>query len=261
METETKKKIKKTKSKRHNKSKNKSGNSENNLIPVKTVSNNSACFDPSSIGQKEAFEKLLSERESRCKNFIEMKTSKNYSKLPNINEHYTKRPIQTQASKEKISTNLLIKKKMKKRVSVHPSMDKMLSKESHHKNLEFLKKLTEKVELAKTLTSTSKDKNIAERNKLIKVHYSRPEKRETKDTKIVYYYSVMPGNNSQLIKNAMAFRDSWKEDNTLYNFRWQQCSNGIDYSVLNKGSNCRQVNLLNNRSLTISSIILKSLIN
>jgi hypothetical protein len=242
METENKKINKRSKSKRLSKSKNKSNTSENNIIPVasKTMSNSSIALEPNL--QKEAFEKLLTERESHCKLYIEQKTRKN--RLPSINEH--KRPYFTQASKEKVSGTLLIKKKLKKKGSIDKphKLDKLMNKESHHKNLEFLKKLTEKVELAKSLTSTSKERNhVDTRNKLVKVHYFKPEKKEIKEvsSKLMYYYSVIPGNNSQLIKNSLAFRDSWKEDNMLYNFRWQQSSNGIDYTVMNKGSTFRQI--------------------
>jgi hypothetical protein len=51
---------------------------------------------------------------------------------------------------------------------------------------------------------------------------------------------ILPGNNSELVKKCMAHRINWKEcsnsqmQSTLFHFRWQSISTGIDFPNLNK---------------------------
>jgi hypothetical protein len=59
------------------------------------------------------------------------------------------------------------------------------------------------------------------------------------------YYLILPGNASYLVKNCMCHRTNWREvfsnATTLFNFRWQQLSSGIDYNVLGKFGAIKQV--------------------
>jgi hypothetical protein len=261
METEiyktTLKKFTKTiKSKKPKKNKTKSkliiSIEENPTQLVDTKTPNIEVFKSLTLGQKEVFEQFLSEREASCKQFIEMKTTQT-PKLPNINEHLTSRANanirSSQENRKKSSANLLLKKKNKLVLrgsqEKREKTDRLLSKESHAKNIDFLRKLTERVELTKSSvvsSSIDKERNYAEKNKLAKVHYSKAEKKDSKENnKITYFYSIMPGNNSQLIRYSMMLRENWKEDNNVYNFRWQQSSSGIDWSAMNKIGNIKQV--------------------
>ena len=59
------------------------------------------------------------------------------------------------------------------------------------------------------------------------------------------YYSILPGNASYLVKNCMCHRTNWKEAfsyaTNFYNFKWQQISYNIDYSVLGRYGAIKQV--------------------
>ena len=58
-------------------------------------------------------------------------------------------------------------------------------------------------------------------------------------------YAIVPGNASYLVKNCMLHRTNWKESfssvTNMFNFKWQQNTNGISYSKLGKYGNIRQV--------------------
>ena len=58
-------------------------------------------------------------------------------------------------------------------------------------------------------------------------------------------YAIVPGNASYLVKNCMCHRINWKESfscvTNIFNFKWQQNTNGISYSKLGKIGNIRQV--------------------
>ena len=60
-----------------------------------------------------------------------------------------------------------------------------------------------------------------------------------------YYYLIIPGNASYLVKNCMQHRINWKEPfnpvTTLFNFKWQQTSIGIDYNNLDCDSSSKQL--------------------
>lgn len=64
-----------------------------------------------------------------------------------------------------------------------------------------------------------------------------------------YKFIVTHGNNSGLIRKAMQRRSWWIEIqpvHTLFNFKWQPCSNGINYNRL--GYQVEQNNISNNQS-------------
>ena len=58
-------------------------------------------------------------------------------------------------------------------------------------------------------------------------------------------YAIVPGNASYLVKNCMCHRTSWRESfstvTNLFNFKWQQNTNGINYGKLGSYGNIRQV--------------------
>ena len=60
-----------------------------------------------------------------------------------------------------------------------------------------------------------------------------------------FSYSILPGNASYLVKNCMCHRTNWREvfsyATTLFNFRWQQLSSGIDYNGLGKYGAIKQI--------------------
>ena len=59
------------------------------------------------------------------------------------------------------------------------------------------------------------------------------------------YYAIGPGNASYLIKNCMLHRTNWKESysyvTNLFNFKWLQFSNGIDFFNLSKFGSVKQI--------------------
>ena len=69
-------------------------------------------------------------------------------------------------------------------------------------------------------------------------------------------YAIVPGNASYLVKNCMRHRINWKESfstvTNMYNFKWQQNTNGICYSKFGKYGEIRQVvnHFENNRCIS-----------
>ena len=60
-----------------------------------------------------------------------------------------------------------------------------------------------------------------------------------------FIYLILPGNASYLVKNCMCHRINWREPfstvTSLYNFKWQQVSFGIDYNSLGTITNTKQI--------------------
>ena len=107
---------------------------------------------------------------------------------------------------------------------------------THEKNLEFIKKLAGKIDIIKINPinyNSNAFRNSVEKFKVVKEYYGKPEKKKND----IYYYSILPGNNSELIRKCMLLRENWKEDNGCdFNFRWQQTSNRLDFSLFEKNS-------------------------
>lgn len=74
-----------------------------------------------------------------------------------------------------------------------------------------------------------------------------------------FYYIIVPGNNSLLVKNSMAHRTNWRECSSsatsMFNFKWQQSSIGVDFNNFNRVSSIKQVNTFIIRLLIISKVI------
>ena len=78
-----------------------------------------------------------------------------------------------------------------------------------------------------------------------------PPKKTKRDRSELYkdfnalYYSIEPGNASYLVKNCMLHRTNWKETynhvTNLYNFKWTQFCQRIDYLNLGKISSSKQI--------------------
>ena len=77
--------------------------------------------------------------------------------------------------------------------------------------------------------------------------YMQKEKSQSVQNLTNHFYLIFPGNASYLIKNCMCHRTNWKEAfstvTSIFNFKWQQLSYGIDYTTLGKfGSEKQLVN-------------------
>ena len=81
--------------------------------------------------------------------------------------------------------------------------------------------------------------------KLNSVRKIYKEKEIKKQNLKCYYYLVLPGNASYLVENCMYHRINWMKPfsivSTLYNFKWQELSYGIDYSNLGHFQNVKQI--------------------
>ena len=60
-----------------------------------------------------------------------------------------------------------------------------------------------------------------------------------------FYYLILPGNASYLVEKCMYHRINWMKPfsivSSLYNFKWQELSYGIDYSSLGHFQNIKQI--------------------
>ena len=79
----------------------------------------------------------------------------------------------------------------------------------------------------------------------IRKEYKEKEYVQSIQNMKTYIYLILPGNASYLIKNCMKHRINWKEPfssvTSLYNFKWQQISLGIDYNSLGNILNTKQI--------------------
>jgi len=79
----------------------------------------------------------------------------------------------------------------------------------------------------------------------VRKEYKDKEYDQSVQNKKTYIYLILPGNASYLIKNCMCHRTNWKEPfssvTSLYNFKWQQISFGIDYNSLGNIINTKQL--------------------
>ena len=79
----------------------------------------------------------------------------------------------------------------------------------------------------------------------IRKSYQKNEFNQSLQNMKTYIYLILPGNASYLVKNCMCHRINWREPfssvTSLYNFKWQQLSYGIDYNSLGKIINTKQI--------------------
>jgi hypothetical protein len=127
----------------------------------------------------------------------------------------------------------------------------------HNKNLEHLKKLNGILEASKIRSSSSMKKETSiERFSRIKKFFNsnsqlnnqkikkdEENKKEAKNSKFIYTYLIIRGNNSDLIKRCMQLRENWREAGVFEaaNFRWQQSSSGLDFSLYSTFNTGRRI--------------------
>ena len=112
-------------------------------------------------------------------------------------------------------------------------------------NLKYTMNDTTKTDIIKQANS------FADPPKKIEIIDLNPPKKLKRDRSELYkdfnalYYSIEPGNASYLVKNCMLHRTNWKETynhvTNLYNFKWTQFCQRIDYLNLGKISSSKQI--------------------
>ena len=87
--------------------------------------------------------------------------------------------------------------------------------------------------------------DIAERLVKIRKSYQEKEIHQSLQNLNIHFYLILPGNASYLVKNCMCHRTSWKEPfskvSSLYNFKWQEISYGIEYNSLSRYNTNKQI--------------------
>lgn len=187
-----------------------------------------------------------------------------------LNNYDTEQLIKSKTEKDSLEIKQEEQNKSKK-------FEERLNKfnDIHGKNLQIIQKLSDRLEKARQSSlsrSKKKDTSVARFDKIKKVFLKNSlepivssPKSNNKLTNLkpldkYYYYSILPGNNSEVVKKCMDRRLSWKEtNNNIFNFRWQETSSGFDYSSLNKNSGCKivkiffiKLNFIDNKSLRTS---------
>ncbi len=83
-----------------------------------------------------------------------------------------------------------------------------------------------------------------ERMLRVRKSYQEKEFKQSQQNMNTHFYLIYPGNASYLVKNCMEHRINWQEPfskvTSMYNFRWQQLSCGIDYNSLGR-KGCKQI--------------------
>ena len=87
-----------------------------------------------------------------------------------------------------------------------------------------------------------KEEFLEKLNNVRKIYKEREVKRQNLKC---FYYLILPGNASYLVEKCMNHRINWMKPfsivTTLYNFKWQELSYGIDYSSLGHFQNVKQI--------------------
>ncbi len=87
--------------------------------------------------------------------------------------------------------------------------------------------------------------DITERFIRIRKNYQEKEIHQSIQNLNLHFYLILPGNASYLVKNCMCHRTSWKEPfskvSSLYNFKWQEISYGIEYNSLSRYETNKQI--------------------
>ena len=105
------------------------------------------------------------------------------------------------------------------------------------------------------ISSNSKitnEKNTSIKSIRIPRYYSKEKQNKEKEKELLkfpnlksLYYLILPGNASYLVENCMRHRINWIKPfsvvSTLFNFKWQELSYGIDYNSLGCFPNIKQV--------------------
>ena len=90
-----------------------------------------------------------------------------------------------------------------------------------------------------------KKEELEKRLARIRKVYQEKEFNQSLQNMKTFIYLILPGNASYLVKNCMCHRVNWREPfssvTSLYNFKWQQLSFGIDYNSLGNIVNTKQI--------------------
>ena len=99
-------------------------------------------------------------------------------------------------------------------------------------------------------TKINNDKNNYIKSGILQKHYTIEKQMKEKDLMKFpnfkcFYYLILPGNASYLVQNCMKHRINWIKPfsivSSLYNFKWQELSYGIDYNSLGCFPNTKQL--------------------
>ena len=196
--------------------------------------------------------------------------------------------VKTSKANEK-SENYLIRKKLSMPLNINQIKAKGLSKsirQVHHKHTNSSTELTpndviyengvsdDEEEIKKFLKKKKKRRtilkpivtpyllSIKEKNeynlRLQKIRQQFTEKKFVHETKF-FYYVLIPGNGSSLVKNSLKHRINWKEAQmnvtSLFNFKWQNSTKCFDYNRLSSVESIPQMvnhfeyhNMLSNKA-------------
>ena len=125
------------------------------------------------------------------------------------------------------------------------------NKENNYKTIETQPKINNEVKYRLPYYMIKKEQSL-ERIVRTRKEYILKGKSQSLENLNTHFYLIFPGNASYLIKNCMCHRTNWKEAfsnvTSIFNFKWQELSSGIDYSLLGKSSK-QMVNHYENHSI------------
>ena len=173
---------------------------------------------------------------------------------PLINSYHTSMKSNNESKNNKINSNNLFKINESRIVNDNNGIINLIitnQKPFPEKNY-FSKYHQNAYESYETLSNSkiSNDKNISIRNISNQKYHSNEKQNKDKESLKFpnlksLYYLILPGNASYLVENCMRHRINWIKPfsvvSTLFNFKWQELSYGIDYYSLGSFPNIKQV--------------------
>ena len=126
--------------------------------------------------------------------------------------------------------------------------NKRINNRNNKSNLQIILSNTTKTEMINKEKSIDNTSKVID--KIIEINDSGPKKVKKEREDLckdlhVLYYAIVPGNASYLIKNCMLHRTNWKESysyvTNLFNFKWVQSSQGLNYLSLGKFASFKQI--------------------
>ena len=173
---------------------------------------------------------------------------------PFINSYHTSMKSNNESKNNKMNSNNLFKINESRIVNDNNGIINLIitnQKPFPEKNY-FSKYHQNAYESYETLSNSkiSNDKNISIRNISNQKYHSNEKQNKDKESLKFpnlksLYYLILPGNASYLVENCMRHRINWIKPfsvvSTLFNFKWQELSYGIDYYSLGSFPNIKQV--------------------
>ena len=202
----------------------------NEIVPnIKSLLNNEITSPLKNYDNKN---NLYSPNNNYNKQIILPKISRNEFHLKNGNENVHN--IKNSNNIKKSISLENVEQKLHKKVFLNDINDKKYNSNFTLIDKNFVKK---KALLNKKTNDDGNNENIDTNEKKILINIKYKLK--------FYFYSILPGNASYLIENCMCHRKNWKasfnKSNSLFNFKWQQLSYGIDYNSLGKNGEMEQI--------------------